>query len=156
MDSWDITVDLANPHTRLDYTASVILSELQAGQQVMAGVLDRAIRRERRARLHLKATAFKALRNRGYPIIAVKASRLSFYQITTDEVEQEKFSTRVVREQFSQLITTCRELAGATALVPTSAVLAASHQATLTAAIALGGRLGIPVAEVVRMAAPLP
>lgn len=149
----DITADIVTPRTTLDYTASAIYGELVVGPQFVANV-DRVIMAHPRARLHLKSTAMKALRNMGHPVSTFDTGRHTLYRMA-DPTDFEKYSKQQAEIIYSQLITITRAAAGVVAAHPTDAQAQSTHQFNLHCAIQMGSRIGKPIATVVAEAVPL-
>jgi hypothetical protein len=151
---FNVVADTVTPTTPLDHTAAVILGALHTGAPEFVINIDAAIMRDARARLYLKPTAFRALRNMGYAIATYKRGSHSTQQLTDDPADLLPDLDRSAEELYSAMIARCRQMDGAIGRNPDPALIA-RHQASLSAAIALGGSIGHPVAAVVREAAHL-
>lgn len=156
----NLTANLNHPRTQLDRTAVAVVHELMntpVGVRVPAHQLDAAIRAAG-CDVRYKPLAMKALRNQGWAVICVKARQHSWYMLAATATEYEDHRQRVVREGYSQVVTTCRELAGAVSAQPTDLQLGASLKHAQMLAISLGTdtAVGKSIGEVVAEVAVLP
>jgi hypothetical protein len=151
----DLSVDLVNPRTKRDACAQEILNLLPPGQPVLANQLDVALAALQMSRID-KAQALKALRNKGYDIVATKRRHLSAYVLTPPSQECAEMSRQDVSSLLSLLATRARQYAGDLVNRPNDLMLFNTHHQVVTAAMYFGGQLGYTHQEVLTMCAPLP
>lgn len=151
----DVTVDLANPHAVLDFTAIGILNALQGQGWVFTQVVDAEILQAGGSPRY-KAIAVKALRNHGYAVAAIKARQDSRYRLDATPTEMSDWRDAIVGDAFSASLSVTRSLAGALSHRPTDRILTAAYAASQGAVIQMGLTIGMPLADITQALTVLP
>jgi hypothetical protein len=155
----DITVDLDQPTTVTDWTATVVLDTLRsdATGEVFTSDISDAVELHPEADVGEIASAVKALRNLGHCITTTKARHLSWYTLAQNVEQVEAHHQRMAEQQYSERVSWVRSMeATASAVGPSmSPIMMQFHSEGVMQAMALGRLLGKAPVDVVEDCKPL-
>lgn len=150
----NVTVDVVNPRTTLDWTAVGVLNALQGQGWVFTQTVKAEILVTGGDPMYMP-TAVKALRNMGYALPAIKARHESRYRLDATPAEMEDWRNARTVDAYSMQLTLTRSLAGALSQSPRNPLLSAYHAAAEGATIQMGRAQGIPLTQIVADLTPL-